>query len=503
MTCMGDGSRSAGAEFPARAGLPLRRAHPQPDGQPCVRRAAKPSPKTSPLASPPRPTRWRDTSRTTGPSGSGPVVCTSPACAAEQAWITGAATARTTRWPTDWARARSACRWSGRGSSRCAGASTRTVLAGYRERLLAMQAAGLRPVVTLHHFTHPAWFHRETPWHEPESVSAFRAYVRVCAQLLRGLDAVVLSLNEPMVLLLGGYLQGLIPPGISDGRKLVAAAANMVRAHVAAREEIRSACGPLPLGISQNMLTFAPDRPWHPLDRALCRLGAQAYNHAFLEALSCGVLRLEMPGVARTRQVIPGARDVDRVRGDELLHARAPALRAAAALHHLPLPRSPGTRAHAHRLGGLSGGLRSAAARDAPLRPAGVDHRERHRRSRGLTAAALPPRALAAAARRAPRGRGRAGLSALEPDGQLRMARGLGPALRALPRGLRDPGAQRDAGLRLLPRGGPGAEAGGTPASGARSRRVDRRQTIRSAEVEDGGDPLRILDATGQPSAAL
>src|SRR5690606_9319169 len=31
------------------------------------------------------------------------------------------------------------------------------VLEGYRERLLAMRAEGLRPIVTLHHFTHPTW----------------------------------------------------------------------------------------------------------------------------------------------------------------------------------------------------------------------------------------------------------------------------------------------------------------------------------------------------------
>ncbi|MGZ6069574.1 MAG: family 1 glycosylhydrolase, partial [Myxococcaceae bacterium] len=81
-------------------------------------------------------------------------------------------------------------------------------LAGYRRRLVAMTEAGLRPVVTLHHFTHPAWFHRETPWHGPESVAAFRRYARVCAEVLKGLDAVVLTFNEPMVLLLGGYVQG-------------------------------------------------------------------------------------------------------------------------------------------------------------------------------------------------------------------------------------------------------------------------------------------------------
>ncbi len=182
------------------------------------------------------------------------------------------------------------------------------VLEASRERLLRMKARGLRPVVTLHHFTHPTWFHRETPWHLPESVEAFRAYARACAPLLKDLDALVISLNEPMVLLLGGYLQGLMPPGIVDGAKTMMALGNMVRAHVAAREELLKALGHVEIGISQNMLAFAPDRAWHPLDRALVHLGAQAYNHAFHEALVSGHLRVNMPGIGSTRQDIPGAR---------------------------------------------------------------------------------------------------------------------------------------------------------------------------------------------------
>lgn len=183
------------------------------------------------------------------------------------------------------------------------------VLEGYRQRLLAMRAAGLRPVVTLHHFTHPTWFHAQTPWHAPESVSAFRSFVRAVAPLLRGLDPLVIPFNEPMVLLLGGYLQGLMPPGIADPRALELAAGNLVRAHVAAREELLAVLGPTQVGISQNMLTFAPDRPWNPLDHVIAHYGAQAYNHAFLEALVGGVLNLSMPGLVKTTQVIPGARD--------------------------------------------------------------------------------------------------------------------------------------------------------------------------------------------------
>jgi beta-glucosidase len=183
------------------------------------------------------------------------------------------------------------------------------VLEAYRERLLRMKARGLRPVVTLHHFTHPLWFHRDTPWHLPQSVDAFRAYVRACAPVLAGLDALIISFNEPMVLLLGGYLQGLMPPGIADGAKTMAALENMVRAHVAAREELLAVLGRVEMGISQNTLAFAPDRGWHPLDRALVRLGAQAYNHAFHEALVSGKLRVNMPGIGSTRVDVPGARE--------------------------------------------------------------------------------------------------------------------------------------------------------------------------------------------------
>src|SRR5262249_10895062 len=137
-------------------------------------------------------------------------------------------------------------------------------LAGYRQRLGAMREAGLEPVVTLHHFTHPTWFHRETPWHSAESITAFRRYARACAEVLHGLDAVVLTFNEPMVLLLGGYVQAVMPPGIADPRMAEAALGNIGRAHVAAREELRAHLGRIPVGTSQNMLAFAPDRRGNP-----------------------------------------------------------------------------------------------------------------------------------------------------------------------------------------------------------------------------------------------
>jgi beta-glucosidase len=181
--------------------------------------------------------------------------------------------------------------------------------AQYRNHLELLVAAGIRPVLTLHHFTHPSWFHDATPWHEPECLAAWTPYVERCAELLSGLDVALTTINEPMVFLLGGYLTGLFPPGFSDGKKAFAALANLVRAHVIAREvfQKRSRGQPLQMGTAQNILAFAPDRRWHPLDQALTRLAESNYNHAFLEALSTGVLQLKMPGLVAGKVAVDGA----------------------------------------------------------------------------------------------------------------------------------------------------------------------------------------------------
>lgn len=176
-------------------------------------------------------------------------------------------------------------------------------LAGYRARVEALVKAGIRPVVTLHHFTHPPWFHTETPWHEASSLESWRQYVERCVELLSGLDVAIITFNEPNVFLMGGYLAGVMPPGRRDVRELVAAFTNMVRAHAVARAAFRNRA----LGISQHLQVFVPERRWHPLDQALTRLAEKNFNHAFLEAITTGRLSVQVPGLSSTRVHIDGA----------------------------------------------------------------------------------------------------------------------------------------------------------------------------------------------------
>jgi beta-glucosidase len=180
---------------------------------------------------------------------------------------------------------------------------------GYRARLEALAKAGIRPIVTFHHFTHPRWFHAQTPWHEPSSLQAWGRYAKRCAELLDGLDVAVTTINEPNVFLLGGYLSGQMPPGLNDSKKAYAAAVNLIRAHVIARQAVRDRDGgrAVKVGIAQNVMAFAPRRLWNPFDQALSRLAPANYNHAMLEALATGRLRFQMPGLLAGEARIDGA----------------------------------------------------------------------------------------------------------------------------------------------------------------------------------------------------
>jgi beta-glucosidase/6-phospho-beta-glucosidase/beta-galactosidase len=108
------------------------------------------------------------------------------------------------------------------------------ILAGCAER-------GLEPVVTLSHFTHPWWLGEEF-WLTPGSPDRFARHVaRVVERLASGCRRWV-TVNEPNVLALMGWVTGAHPPG----RRVAAADAsavidNLLSAHVLAYRALHGA----------------------------------------------------------------------------------------------------------------------------------------------------------------------------------------------------------------------------------------------------------------------
>ena len=143
-------------------------------------------------------------------------------------------------------------------------------IAHYRLILQALKAAGIRPLVTLHHFTNPVWFWKKHPrgWKDPGAVDDYLDYVRLLDARLGSEVHDWATFNEPMVYLTNAYLTGQFPPGERGvlqpvTESILPAEENIVRAHKGAYAILHKPG--TRVGIVQNISWVVPwkDEPEH------------------------------------------------------------------------------------------------------------------------------------------------------------------------------------------------------------------------------------------------
>jgi beta-glucosidase len=108
----------------------------------------------------------------------------------------------------------------------------------YIEILAMCASRGLEPIITLHHFTHPWWLGEEF-WLRPGSPDRFARHVERLLPLLAPFCTRWVTINEPNILMLMGWIEGATPPG----RRAAFADAycvldNLLSAHVLASDAI-------------------------------------------------------------------------------------------------------------------------------------------------------------------------------------------------------------------------------------------------------------------------
>jgi beta-glucosidase len=188
-------------------------------------------------------------------------------------------------------------------------------------------AHGIEPVVTLFHYTHPEWFHDRSPWTSPASVERFRRFATTVAARLGSRVRAWTIFNEPLVFVLAGFLDGQIPPGLSDPAAAAKALDHIFAAHAAAASEIRAVNPGAAIGVAHNMMSFAPERWWNPLDRLVARVGDRFYNASLFDAMTTGEWSLWLPPAIRLRGRRPelvGSLDFAGVNFYSRLHIRCP-----------------------------------------------------------------------------------------------------------------------------------------------------------------------------------
>lgn len=126
-------------------------------------------------------------------------------------------------------------------------------LGHYRAMAACCSRHGLRPVITMHHFTNPRWIARAGGWENPDTAVCFARFCREVARAVGDLAALVITINEPNIVALLGFENGVFPPGKRDRAARKRVTDIFIDGHRRAVDAVRDVCPDLRVGMALAM----------------------------------------------------------------------------------------------------------------------------------------------------------------------------------------------------------------------------------------------------------
>ena len=178
----------------------------------------------------------------------------------------------------------------------------------YRSMLQSLRERGVEPMVTLHHFSNPIWVAERGGWESPDILPLFERYVDKVVNSLKDLCEVWITINEPTIYTVLGYLQTrgdttrhqtTFPPGKTDFDLALRVLENLLLGHAGAYRAIHRLHPEARVGIAHSMQVLDPLHARSVLDRLVAKLQDQFMNQSVIDA----VLRGRIPRKIGSRRV--------------------------------------------------------------------------------------------------------------------------------------------------------------------------------------------------------
>jgi len=145
----------------------------------------------------------------------------------------------------------------------------------------SLRERGIEPVITLHHFTNPAWFFNKGGWLNKDSVSFFLRYAEKMVSVLCSKARLWITINEPLVCAYESYLSGAWPPKEKSFIRAQKARGNLIRAHVRAYSLIHDIYRKM--GLPDPLVSVAKHfRVYTPYDKRFRNTFAAGLRHGIL-----------------------------------------------------------------------------------------------------------------------------------------------------------------------------------------------------------------------------
>ena len=108
----------------------------------------------------------------------------------------------------------------------------------YRDEIRYMKSLGIRPLLTIHHFTNPMWFEEKGGFSKFENSKYYLRLVRLCVRYFGDLVSEYITINEPNVYAVNSWLFGEWPPAEKHLGKMIDVMSVMTYCHISAYQLI-------------------------------------------------------------------------------------------------------------------------------------------------------------------------------------------------------------------------------------------------------------------------
>lgn len=194
-----------------------------------------------------------------------------------------------------------------------------TAVKFYVNLIAELKKNKIKPSATLFHFSSPAWFFKEKDgkkgWERTDAIEHFSRFVKAVVDLFGKDITHWCTLNEPMVYIYNGYMQGFFPPNERRQKEIEVAklASQLLKAHVAAYQIIKANDKKTGLksevGLTQHTRAFEPFRNHIVLDKFIAGQIEQAFIWDLTDAIATGVLKVTNTDYNETIPGLKGSSD--------------------------------------------------------------------------------------------------------------------------------------------------------------------------------------------------
>ena len=192
-------------------------------------------------------------------------------------------------------------------------------VAFYEEVIRSAKANGLEPHISLFHFSTPKWFWEalegQRGWERPDAMQHWGRFVAAVSKHFGPLVSHWCTLNEPMVYVLWGYMEGIFPPleQRATPAEVAPVVARLLEAHALAYRTLHADAAArgqqIKVGLTQHTRAFEPWRNWHPMDRLAAGFVQQAFIWDVLDAVQHGTYRMTDTDFSKTIEGLAGTQD--------------------------------------------------------------------------------------------------------------------------------------------------------------------------------------------------